>query len=466
VALFAGLVVVAAAVVAVLRKIDVRLVLVLAALALGVIGGFQLARGVPEGATFTERLWAFSGGPANVVRAFVSTFSSEQFVVPIGCAVGFAYVLRHTGCEQHLVQLLVRPLRRARVLLVPGVVLVGFAVNVPVISQVGTAVSIGAVLVPLLRAAGVSPVTSGAALLLGCSLGGDLLNPGAPEWRTVAEALQTDSRECVAHVFWLLLLQVGVATAVFWVLSWRAERAAKTDAADTGANVEGEKFRVNYVKAAVPLVPLVLLFLTGPPLRLIDVPHGWLTDTTKPGDAANFGSRLIGAAMLVGVAAAAVVAPRSALGTARAFFEGAGYAMTHIVSLIVAATCFGKGVEGIGVKDALGRLIGGRPALLLPAAVLLPLGFAVVCGSGMATTQALFEFFVGPARAAGIDPLLIGSVVAIVASAGRTMSPVAAVVLMSASMTGTEPLALVRRVVVPLLCGVAAVLAAAALLVA
>src|SRR5438552_5629440 len=190
--LVAGLAIIAVAVYAVLRKIDVRLVLILAALVLGVL----------------------SGTPARVVRTFVSTFSSEQFVVPIGCAVGFAYVLRHTGCEQHLVQLLVRPLRRARGLLVPGVVLVGFAVNVPVISQVGTAVSIGAVLVPLLRAAGLSPVTAGAALLLGCSLGGDLLNPGAPEWRTVAEALHADSRECVARVFWLLLLQVGVATAV------------------------------------------------------------------------------------------------------------------------------------------------------------------------------------------------------------------------------------------------------------
>ena len=185
--LLAGLVVIAAAVVGVLRKIDVRLVLILAALALGVLGGVRLALGVEEPAGWPERMWAFSAGPSLIVRTFFSTFSSEQFVVPIGCAVGFAYVLRHTGCEQHLVQLLVRPLRRARWLLIPGVVLVGFAVNVPVVSQVGTAVSIGAVLVPLLRAARVSAVTSGAALLLGCSLGGDLLNPGAPELQTVAE---------------------------------------------------------------------------------------------------------------------------------------------------------------------------------------------------------------------------------------------------------------------------------------
>jgi len=439
--LLAGLAVIAAAVVAVLRRIDVRLVLILAALALGLLGR----------------------NPMLIVRTFVSTFSSEQFFVPIGCAVGFAYVLRHTGCEQHLVQLLVQPLRRARALLIPGVVLVGFAVNVPVISQVGTAVSIGAVLVPLLRAARVSALTSGAALLLGCSLGGDLLNPGAPEWRTVARALDIDSRQCVAHVFRLLLLQVGVATSVFWVLSLRAERLAPKENGEEQGAAKETAFRVDYVKALVPLVPLVLLFLTGPPLNLIEVPRDWLTDPTKAGDADNFNSRLIGAAMLVGVVLAAVMVPRVALGTARAFFEGAGYAMTNIISLIVAATCFGKGAESIGVKELLGRVVGAQPSLLLPAAGLLPMGFAVVCGSGMATTQALFGFFVEPARAAGMDPLLVGSVVAILASAGRTMSPVAAIVLMSASMTGCEPLALVRRVIVPLLCGGAAVVIAAML---
>jgi hypothetical protein len=43
------------------------------------------------------------------------------------------------------------------------------------------------------------------------------------------------------------------------------------------------------------------------------------------------------------------------------------------------------------------------------------------------------------------------------------MSPVAAVVLMSASLTGTEPLALVRRVALPLLAGTAVVVIAAML---
>ena len=58
---------------------------------------------------------AAAGDVPVVVREFLATFSNEKFVVPICSAMGFAYVLRHTGCERHLVLLLVKPLRYVRV---------------------------------------------------------------------------------------------------------------------------------------------------------------------------------------------------------------------------------------------------------------------------------------------------------------------------------------------------------------
>src|SRR5438876_1073890 len=192
-----GLLIIVAAVVAVLRRVDVRLALLLAALALGSV----------------------AGNPAPILRTFLATLSNEQFVIPICSAMGFAYVLRHTQCDQHLVHLLVEPLRRVRIFLIPGAVLVGFLVNIPVISQTSTAVAIGSVLVPLLRAAHISPATTGAALLLGSSLGGELLNPGAPELTTVSTALKIQATDCVRYILPLLLLQLGLATSLFWALS-------------------------------------------------------------------------------------------------------------------------------------------------------------------------------------------------------------------------------------------------------
>jgi DcuC family C4-dicarboxylate transporter len=443
--LILGILIVAAAVWAIIKRVDVRLALLVAAFALGALG-----QDVPA-----------------IVRQFFLTLTNEQFVVPICCAMGFAYVMRLSGCDQHLVQLLVKPLRRFRLLLIPGAVVVGFLVNIPVVSQTSTAVAIGSVLVPLLRAARISPRTTGAALLLGCSIGGELLNPGAPEFRTISQALSTEdhvipSTECVAHVFPLILPQLVVATGLFWLLSVKHEaqylQEIKRQSPESPEPVQPPEFRVNLIKALVPLVPITLLFLTGPPLQVISIPKSWLVDVDRPGDLLHFDSRLIGAAMLVGVVLAAAVGGASAWDSARAFFEGAGYALTHIISVIIAATCFGKGVDAIGLAKHLSSLISNRLALLITASGTVPLGFAWICGSGMASTQSLFQFFVEPSRSLDVSPLHVGAVVSIASAAGRTMSPVAAVTLMCATFTETNPFELVRRLAVPLLGGMVVVI--------
>ena len=446
------------AVVGVLRGWEVRLVLFAAALTLG----------------------ALAGHVAPVVRAFLETFSNEKFVVPICSAMGFAYVLKHTGCDRHLVRLLIAPVRWARPLTVPGVVLAGFVTNIPVISQTSTAVCLGAVVVPVMRAAGFGGPSIGASLLLGASVGGELLNPGAPELLTVRDGTGVETKAIVPKVAPLVFVVLAVSTLVLWgTETWQAHRARGSGnppplatigrpVGATPANPEGvtegsQGWRVsgtpgealNPFKAAVPVVPLLLLFLTGPPLHLFDVPVAWLADNPKLA-----GSRLIGLAMLVGVAVAAAAAPRKAGGCGKAFFDGAGYGFTHVVSLIVVATCFGKAIEGVGLAKRLGQLIEAEPSLLQPLAGLVPCGFAWVCGSGMAATQSLYGFFHGPAVAAGADPVGVGALVSVGAAAGRTMSPVAAVVLMCGTLTDTRPGELLKRVAPPLVAGLGAAILA------
>src|SRR4051812_47108863 len=149
--ILAGLLVIFLVVAAILKGAEVRLTLVLGGLVLGVL----------------------AGKPQAIVQTFLEYLTREQFLLPIGCCMGFAHVLRHTGCDQHLVHLLVRPLQRVRPLLIPGVVLVGTLVNIPIISQSSAAVAVGSVLVPVLAATRLSPTTVGAALALGCSIGGE-----------------------------------------------------------------------------------------------------------------------------------------------------------------------------------------------------------------------------------------------------------------------------------------------------
>jgi DcuC family C4-dicarboxylate transporter len=367
-----GLAVIALAVFAIARQMEVRLILVLTALALA-----SLAGNLPV-----------------VFKTFFATFADERFVVPICTAMGFSYVLRLTGCDQHLVHLLVRPLTKVRPLLIPGTVLVGYAVNMPVVSQTSTAATIGPVVIPILRAANVSPTTAAAALLLGSSIGGELLNPGAPELRATVEASKRAAREYneghpdapvdpaqfntqrgVGRILPLSLVALAIATGTFWLTSRGHERRHAEAAKAEQAADDETAFRINPVKALVPLLPLAFLYLTMPPLQLVEVPHDWLEQAGAP--PGRFDSRLVGAAMLLGAAVAALVTPRKSLETVGAFCTGAGYAYTHIISLIVAARCFGAAIDEIGFADAVAGLILDQPLLMYLTAWLLPLAFAL-----------------------------------------------------------------------------------------
>jgi DcuC family C4-dicarboxylate transporter len=426
-----GLAVVAVAIVLVARKIDVRLVLFLGALALG----------------------GLAGDVTPIVRIFLQTLSNEQFVLPICTAMGFAQVLRHSGCDQHLIHLLVRPIRTVRPLLIPGAVLIGFIVNASVISQASTAVAVGTVLVPLLRSARLTPVTIGSALLLGSSLGGELVNPGAPELNTVASEVKRvtgvkefDSTMVVEHVWPLLLVQLAIATGLFWLISARADRQAAPDEPIEETATES-KFRINLFKAVVPVVPLVLLMTIGPPLELLTIPRRWLV---VQGQGGEFGTRLIGASMLFGTALAALASPRKATDAARVFFEGAGLALTRIVSVIVTAQCFGEGIKQLHLEQPIRELIAVRPELVWLVSAGVTLAFAALCGSGMAATQTLYGLYINSEMSLGLM-LPVGAVTSIAAAAGRTMTPVAAVVLTSAELADSKPLTIARRVVAPLL---------------
>lgn len=448
--ILAAMIIVIVAVGAILRGIDVRLSLLLAALA---IGGLQ-------------------GDITPILREFLATFSNEKFVVPICSAMGFAYVLRHTECDQHLVRSLTAPLRRARLFLIPGVVAVGFLINIPVISQTSTAVCLGAVVVPLMRAANLSGVAIGATILLGASIGGELLNPGAPELNTVGQRLGISPTKMVPRVVPLLFPHLVLATLIFWFLIVRSERRNPVIAAEEAD--PRPDFRVNVFRALVPVVPLVVLFLIGPPFNVFKVPERWVA--VKPAEAlaqlagspalvlfdkkdTAYETRLIGAAMLLGVVIAGLSHRQKVRGIPKAFFDGAGYAFTEVISLIVIANCFGKAIESVGLARGIGYLVEQAPGLLTPIAGLVPCGFAAISGSGIAATQSVYAFFVAPAQTAGLDPADIGAVVSVSSAAGRTLSPVAAVALMAGRLTGTNSFQLMARVAPPLLISLAVVIA-------
>ena len=198
--LIAAVLIIAAAVYLMARQVDVRLVLLGAGLAMALLAGQPLV--IAD--TFTR----------GMVTAMVA---------PICAAMGFAALMNATGCDQHLVHALLAPLHRLRWLVLPGGILTAYLVNLAVPSQASTAAALGPILVPLLIASGRAPAVAGAALVLGASFGGDLLNPGAQDIQAVAGTTGISAAALSARVLPASLAGVLGATAVFTLLNLKAK---------------------------------------------------------------------------------------------------------------------------------------------------------------------------------------------------------------------------------------------------
>ena len=407
--LLLALLIIAAAVVAMVRRVDVRLVLLVAGLLMALAAGQPLA--VAD--TFTRGMVA-------------------SMVAPICAAMGFAALMNATGCDRHLVSLLVLPLRRFRALVLPGGILIAYLVNMAVPSQTSTAAALGPILVPLLMASGYSAVVSGAALILGASFGGDLLNPGAQDVQAIAGVSGISAPELSARVIPAGIAGAIVAAIVFTTLNRAGDAAPETRPEDSP--------RVDPLRALIPLVPIVLLLLAYagfPPLAWLLVP--------PPGDEWRVLANALPVvrAMLIGALLALLVAWRELQTLTRSFFDGMGAAYASIISLTITAQCFGAGIAAVGLADAL--LAGARAAgALTLLAAAFPWALATLSGSGSGPILAFAQTFLVQFDASP-ESVRLAAAACFGGAFGRTMSPVSAVVVYTAGLVGVSPIALIRR---------------------
>ena len=82
---------------------------------------------------------ALSGKPMDAVTAFSAAMVNTGLVPVICTVMGFAFVMKLTKCDAHLVHLLAGALGKFRVILIPGTVIVTFLINIALPSAAGCA---------------------------------------------------------------------------------------------------------------------------------------------------------------------------------------------------------------------------------------------------------------------------------------------------------------------------------------
>jgi DcuC family C4-dicarboxylate transporter len=398
------------------RGLDVRIALFVAAMTIGVL----------------------AGQPGAVFKKTAETLADGKFLLPICSAMGFAYVVRETGCVDALVRLLVAPVLRAPKLLLPGSAAVALVVNMAVPSQTSTLAAVGPFTIALLARARAAAGGAGTALVFGASVCGALLNPGVAEVVAVSQMIGRPAPAVSVPLAPGVLLAFLVGIAV--LLGARRVGVGRSDT--ELAPLEGSKDASEPPrwKAIFPPLPVVGLLLAHPAL-----PTSRLLLRALPAGLEVF------TAMLVGAALALVFASGDRAKTTRTLFDGMGYAFTHVVTIIAVSAGTAKALEVAGVLRASVALTAGNPAATYAVAFALAFALAAISGSGTASSVALVATIGTKAAELGVSPPALGGVILFAAEAGRTTSPVAAVLLFGSTLVQVPPRTLAQRLVVPCL---------------
>lgn len=371
---------------------------------------------------------ALSGKPMEAVTAFSKAMVNEGLVTVICTVMGFAFVMKLTQCDSHLVHLLAGVLGRFRVILIPGTVLVTFLINIALPSAAGCGAAVGAIMIPTLIGAGVHPVMAASSVLAGTW--GSVFNPGSAHVPFIAKLGNTDVMTVIAGHTVAAVTGIVIIAVLLTIIA-RIRKEDGSGEAAAAAEIKDTNFKVSILKAMVPIIPLLLLVLGSKQVQLIP-------EISVP------------AAMLIGAALGFLVTLTKVDEVSKQFFDGMGNAYGNVIGIIIAAAVFTKGMELIGLTGALITAMKSSQAVAKLAATFGPFIIAVLGGSGDAATLAFNGAITPHAPQFGFGILPMGSQAFIAGALGRSMSPVAGVAIVCAGLAQVNPIEMTKRNAIPM----------------
>ena len=405
---WAALVIVALTLVALVKRYETRLVLCVSGLLMCII----------------------SLDPMAAYNQFAKSMTTGNLIQSICSAMGFAFLVSYTKCDIHLVQLLTRPMKSLGLFLIPCCTLLTAVINAAIPSAAGCAAAVGATLIPLMIRSGITPAGAGAAVLAGTY--GSNFNPGGAHPVMISGMAGIEPMEfIIENAFTYTILSLVGALMITVVEVALRDHKGSGDLGNIQTDTTGGISKVNILYAIAPMVPLVILLLGNTYVPAI-----------KMG---------VAQAMLIGVTYTMIVTRIDPQNAFKEFFNGAGKGYGDVLGIIISAGVFAAGLREAGVVDALIEALKQANEYARVGGALGTWAMAVLMGSGDAATFAFNEAVTPHAAEFGMTISELGNTVMCAAQLGRTMSPIAGVVILLAGMSQVSPIDLVKRTAVPMI---------------
>ena len=405
---WAALVIVALTLVALVKRYETRLVLCVSGLLMCII----------------------SLDPMAAYNQFAKSMTTGNLIQSICSAMGFAFLVSYTKCDIHLVQLLTRPMKSLGLFLIPCCTLLTAVINAAIPSAAGCAAAVGATLIPLMIRSGITPAGAGAAVLAGTY--GSNFNPGGAHPVMISGMAGIEPMEfIIENAFTYTILSLVGALMITVVEVALRDHKGSGDLGNIQTDTTGGISKVNILYAIAPMVPLVILLLGNTYVPAI-----------KMG---------VAQAMLIGVTYTMIVTRINPQNAFKEFFNGAGKGYGNVLGIIISAGVFAAGLREAGVVDALIEALKQANEYARVGGALGTWAMAVLMGSGDAATFAFNEAVTPHTAEFGMTISELGNTVMCAAQLGRTMSPIAGVVILLAGMSQVSPIDLVKRTAVPMI---------------
>ena len=387
--------------------------------------------------------------PLDGLGAFTSYMTKAGLIKAICASMGFAFVMKFTGCDRALVNLLTRPLGNIGFLLIPIVVALTYFINIAIPSAAGCSAAVGATLIPVMMAAGVKPEMAGAAVFAGTF--GSVLSPGSAHNVFVADMVKAHnpsytvqdvigvqfSSAITALIVVLIVMSITAIVCKDYTkgVNYLAQKegganSVASNSAD-GSNLDAQPQKINVLYALMPLVPLVILVIGGTSLNQVS-----FLKWTKMG---------VAEAMLLGAILTIAVTLTDPQKITKEFFKGMGSAYADIIGIIIAAGVFVAGLSACGAIDFVIEWLKNEQGYVKFGGTFVPFFMGVVTGSGDAASMAFNTAVTVHADALGFEQDKLGMAVAISGALGRSASPIAGACIVCAGLAMVSPIQIAKR---------------------
>ncbi len=404
-----GLAIVIATLVGIIKKYDAKTCLLLAGVA----------------------MCALAGHPLAAINAFTKMLTNSFLVPVIACSMGFACIITLTECDKHFSYFALRYLLKVKLLLVPMSVLLIWLFSNAINSPAGLAAAVAPIIVPVLMRAGIPPAMAAATVLLGTW--GEFTSVSSGLAAVVGSYSGHDVPTLVlkalpASLAGLVVTLVVITLTAIWKKELYNGEGVSKDAQSAADVVMAEvrAFKVNYLRALMPVLPIIILIMGTEQV-------GWIYKFSVP------------QAMLMCSALTLLVTWKSPFEAVNEFCQGMGSGFASIVALIAAAGVFTAGMTEVGLISSLIDAMKNSVDLAKISASWATFLLAALSGSGDAATLAFNTAITPHAASFGLDSDLVGMTAYLGAALGRTLSPVAGVTLICAGIAKVDPLELVKR---------------------